>query len=149
MEKILKRGDFTITQNINFPGVITACSFVKRPGQDATWITGDMIAAYTTLHCLGYAHSSEAWLDGRLVGGCYGLLINNVFCGESMFTIVPNAAKAAFLTLAQQLFNVQGVRFIDCQVPTDHLCSLGGVVLNRAEFLELLYGAFAEEKHEN
>ena len=138
MRKILDRNDFKITINEDFNGVIRNCSEMERPGQDGTWITKDIIAGYSELHRLGYALSAESWQNGLLVGGCYGILLGKVFCGESMFAKVPNASKAAFITLAHYLFNEKEIAFIDCQVPTDHLASLGGVVLRRAEFLRLL-----------
>ncbi|MDR2247295.1 MAG: leucyl/phenylalanyl-tRNA--protein transferase [Treponema sp.] len=137
MKKLLRRGAFTVTFDRDFPAVITACASVERPGQDGTWITPDIIAAYTELHRLGWAHSAESRLDGELAGGCYGVRIGRVFFGESMFSRRPNASKAAFLTLAQALF-AEGIAFIDCQVPTAHLCSLGGETINRADFLRLL-----------
>ena len=138
MQKILKRGDFEITFDQDFDGVIRGCGDAERPGQGGTWITGDIIDGYTELHRLGFAHSAESRQAGVLVGGCYGILLGKLFCGESMFAKVPNASKAAFLTLAQYLFFEKGISFIDCQVPTDHLRSLGGVELSRAEFLRLL-----------
>ena len=138
MQKILKQETFEITINKNFNEVIHACREMYRPGQGGTWISEDIITGYCELHRLGYAMSAESYHDGILAGGCYGVLLGNVFCGESMFTKIPNAAKAAFLTLAQYLFFELKVRFIDCQVPTDHLCSLGGVELSRVEFLSLL-----------
>jgi len=137
MEKVLRRGDFTITFDQDFPGVIAACSQVDRPGQGGTWITADMIIGYTELHRLGYAHSAEAYFEGKLAGGCYGIRLGNVFFGESMFSRKPNASKAAFLTLARRLFD-EGVRFIDCQVYTRHMESLGGREISRKEFITLL-----------
>jgi len=137
MKKVLRRGDFTVHMDTDFHGVITACSKIKRPGQRGTWITRDMIAAYTELHRLGWAHSSEAWHEGTLAGGCYGIRIGSVFFGESMFSMKPNASKAAFLTLARLLFD-DGVRFIDCQQHTAHLESLGGEEISRGEFLKML-----------
>ena len=138
MQKVLRRGDFEISFNRDFAGVIQGCAASERPGQGGTWISGDIIAAYTELHRLGYAVSAESYKDGVLAGGCYGLLLGKVFCGESMFSMVPNASKAAFLTLAQFLFSEQNVQFIDCQVPTDHLRSFGGEELPRERFLYLL-----------
>ena len=138
MQKILKQKFFTISINNDFAGVIRGCSEIERPGQGGTWITEDIITAYTELHRLGYAISAESRQNDILVGGCYGVLLGKVFCGESMFSRVPNASKAAFLTLAQHLFNERGVQFIDCQVPTNHLLSMGGKELSRAEFLRLL-----------
>ena len=141
MKKILKRREFDISFNRDFAGVIRGCGEIERPGQEGTWITDDIIEGYSELHRLGYALSAESRKDGVLVGGCYGLLLGKVFCGESMFAKVSNASKAAFLTLAQYLFNERGIQFIDCQVPTNHLMSLGGEVLSRTEFLQLLENA--------
>jgi leucyl/phenylalanyl-tRNA--protein transferase len=118
-------------------GVIQNCSEIERPGQGGTWITGDIISGYVKLHKLGWAHSAEAYLDGKLAGGCYGVRLGKVFFGESMFSRISNASKAAFLTLAQGLF-ADGVRLIDSQVHTDHLESLGGVEISRTAYLDLL-----------
>jgi len=137
MRKILNNRVFNITFNKNFVGVINGCAQAYRPGQEGTWISDDIIQAYTELHCLGWAHSSEAWQDGQLAGGCYGVLMGNVFVGESMFAKKSNASKAAFLTFAETLFN-NGLAFIDCQVPTVHLMSLGGEKLSRKDYLKLL-----------
>ncbi|GHV18107.1 leucyl/phenylalanyl-tRNA--protein transferase [Spirochaetia bacterium] len=142
MEKVFTRGDFEFAMDRDFPAVIRACAAMERPGQDGTWITADIIEAYTELHHLGWAHSAESYRDGELVGGCYGIRMGGAFFGESMFARVPNASKAAFLTLAKRLF-VDGVAFIDCQVPTDHLRSLGGEELERREFLRLLADTLA------
>jgi leucyl/phenylalanyl-tRNA--protein transferase len=137
MGKIFRQGTFIISFNRDFPAVIRGCAAIDRPGQGGTWISGDIISAYTELHRLGWVHSAESWQDGELAGGCYGIRLGNVFCGESMFARRSNASKAAFLRLAQYLFD-DGVRFIDCQVPTEHLRSLGGQELGRREFLALL-----------
>ena len=143
MKKILSQGIFEISCNRDFAAVINACGSINRPGQDGTWITEDMIKAYIELFHLGYACSAEAWQHGTLAGGCYGLLMRGVFFGESMFSQKPNASKAAFLTLAQNLF-FAGVKFIDCQVPTPHLYSLGGEKISRAEYLTLLAETLAK-----
>ena len=137
MQKVLRRGDFSITYDQDFRGVITACSETERPGQGGTWITQDMIAAYTKLHRLGWALSAEAYFEGSLAGGCYGVRMGNAFFGESMFCRKSNASKAAFLTLARLLF-AEGVRFIDCQAYTRHMESLGAMDISRKEFLVLL-----------
>ena len=143
MQKILEKGVFKIFINRDFEKVIRCCSKAARPGQEGTWISKDIIAAYTEMHRLGWALSAEAYCAGRLAGGCYGLLIGGagqkkaVFCGESMFTKKTNASKAAFLTLAQFLFE-HGIAFIDCQAPTDHLRSLGGKEMPRKDFIKLL-----------
>jgi leucyl/phenylalanyl-tRNA--protein transferase len=137
MKKLLRQGKFSVTFDKNFPAVVRGCAAIGRPGQGGTWISEDIIAAYTELHRLGWAHSAESWLEGELAGGCYGVKLGKVFCGESMFARRSNASKAAFLTLAQALF-AGGVRFIDCQVPTGHLRSLGGEEMSRGNFLSLL-----------
>ena len=142
MRKILNRGDFEISFNRDFNAVIRNCGEAERPRQEGTWITEDVIAGYAELHRLGYVHSAESRQNGVLVGGCYGVLLGKIFCGESMFAKVSNSSKAAFLTLAQYLFFERKVRFIDCQVPTDHLRSLGGEEVSRAEFLRLLKNRF-------
>jgi len=139
MKKVLKRGEFSITFDRDFPGVIAACSEADRPGQGGTWITQDMINAYRELHRLGWAHSAEAYSGGELAGGCYGVRMGNIFFGESMFSRKSNASKAAFLTLAQTLFD-EGVRFIDSQAYTSHMESLGAMEISRGEFIALLRG---------
>ena len=138
MKKNFKNNAFKITYNENFDGVIRGCAGAKRPNQNGTWITDYIIKAYTELHRLGWAHSAEAWQDGELAGGCYGVLLGRVFCGESMFANKSNASKAAFLSFAKLLFE-HGVAFVDCQVPTMHLMSLGGEEMARNDFLELLH----------
>jgi leucyl/phenylalanyl-tRNA--protein transferase len=141
MKKILKKEVFKITFDKDFPGVIKGCAnvirFKKGNPHNDTWITRDIIEAYTELHRLGFAHSAEAWQDGELAGGCYGILMGRVFIGESMFAKKSNASKAAFLTLAQKLFE-SGVSFIDCQTPSRHLQSLGGEEMSRENYLALL-----------
>ena len=137
MKKVLKRELFRVTIDEDFPAVIAACSKATRAGQSGTWITPDIIAAYTELHRLGWAHSAEAYFEGELAGGCYGIRMGNFFFGESMFAHRPNASKAAFLTLARRLFD-DGVLFIDCQQHTRHLESFGAENLGRKEFLTLL-----------
>jgi leucyl/phenylalanyl-tRNA--protein transferase len=139
MEKILKAGVFTVTFNRDFESVIRGCSAKERPGQDGTWITADIINAFIEMHRLGWAISAEAYLDDKLVGGCYGIRFARAFFGESMFALKPNASKAAFLSLAQILF-ADGVQFIDCQTPSNHLRSLGGEEMTRSEFLGILKG---------
>ena len=142
MSKVLDRGFFELSLDRDFPAVIRACSEADRPGQDGTWITGDMIEAYTEMRRLGWAHSAEARLDGRLVGGCYGIRLGAAFFGESMFSLESNASKAAFISLARLLFS-DGVLFIDCQVRTDHLASLGAREIPRSDFLSMLRSALA------
>jgi leucyl/phenylalanyl-tRNA--protein transferase len=137
MRKIMNKDKFKVTFDKDFSGVIRGCAQTVRPFQDETWISEDVIEAYAELHRLGWAHSAEAWQDGELAGGCYGVLMGKAFFGESMFARKSNASKAAFLSLAEKLFN-EGLAFIDCQVPTDHLESLGGEEMSREDFLKLL-----------
>lgn len=135
MKVLLKRKAFEFTINKAFPQVISACKEKKREGQDGTWITDDVEAAYLQLHQLGHAHSAEAWADGELVGGLYGVRLGNLFFGESMFSHVSNASKYAFIRYVQEL-QKEGVRLIDCQVYTGHLESLGARMIDREEFMK-------------
>ena len=148
MKKLFEKEEFTITINRDFDGVIRGCAEIGRPGQDGTWISDDIIAAYTEMHRLGWAISAEAWLEGELAGGCYGIRMGRVFCGESMFARKPNASKAAFIGLASVLFS-QGVTFIDCQMPSKHLRSLGGEEISRDKFLALLRRELGTEEIRN
>ena len=142
MKKILNQGHYSVTLDNDFPAVINACSRMERPGQDGSWISADMIAAYMELHRLGWAHSAEARIDGELAGGCYGIRLGNAFFGESMFALKPNASKAAFITLAGLLFK-DSVSFIDCQQHTKHMESLGGMEIPRREFIAMLREALS------
>ncbi|AXO81020.1 leucyl/phenylalanyl-tRNA--protein transferase [Olleya aquimaris] len=135
MKQVLRNTDFEVTVNTNFEAVINACAAANRPGQDDTWITKGMIEAYTKLNQLGYAKSIEVWLDKELVGGLYGIDLNNgVFCGESMFTKVSNASKVGFISFIQNT----NYKLIDCQVYTNHLESLGAIDIPRYQFLKYL-----------
>ncbi len=116
-----------------FEQVMRACAEPRR-NQAGTWISEDIIAGYVGLHQLGYAHSSEAWLDGELVGGAYGVCIGRMFYGESMFAKVTDASKMAFLHLVQHL-RQQGVEMIDCQQETAHLARFGASPIARSEFI--------------
>ncbi|MCZ4223727.1 leucyl/phenylalanyl-tRNA--protein transferase [Pedobacter rhodius] len=133
MKKIIKDGVFKITINQAFSEVIKNCATTPRTGQDSTWITREMQDAYINLHKKGFAHSVEVWLNGNLVGGLYGLKINRVFCGESMFSHVSNASKAALIFLSKT-----DVDLIDCQLPNDHLMSLGAEMIQRDTFISIL-----------
>lgn len=135
MRQVLRNKDYEITINKDFRAVITACAKIKRDGQADTWITSDMIEAYVRLHDLGHAKSIEVWSDGNLVGGFYGIDLNNgVFCGESMFSKVSNASKIAFITFVQNT----NYKLIDCQVYTNHLASLGAKDIPRETFIKYL-----------
>lgn len=137
MQQLLKKEAFTFTINKDFESVINNCKTVSRREQVGTWITPEVKQAYIQLHKAGYAHSAEAWLDGELVGGLYGIRLGNVFCGESMFSKVSNASKYAFISYVQVL-KQEGVQLIDCQVYTPHLESLGAVMIDRIDFMDLL-----------
>jgi leucyl/phenylalanyl-tRNA--protein transferase len=142
LRREMRRGAFGVRADTAFREVIGRCSQQPRPGQGGTWITPEMIAGYTALHDEGLAHSIEAWRDGRLVGGLYGISLGGVFFGESMFADVPNASKVAFATL---LANLVRWRFslVDCQSYTDHLASFGAVEWPRRRFLSVLKQALA------
>lgn len=136
LKKLAKKQAFKITIDTHFSDVMQGCA-QPRADQDGTWITTDMENAYLELHKLGYAHSIEAWQDGELVGGLYGIAINRVFYGESMFSKVSGASKIAFANLATQLAN-WGFYAIDCQVATEYLASFGAAEMPRAEFEQIL-----------
>ncbi|MBT8376676.1 MAG: leucyl/phenylalanyl-tRNA--protein transferase [Bacteroidia bacterium] len=135
MAKLLERKAFNITYNRAFNDVIGNCSKINRKDQLGTWITQEMITAYTNLFNLGFAKSVEVWQNNDLVGGLYGIdLGNGVFCGESMFTKVSNASKYGFISMVTQ----QNYKLIDCQLHTNHLESLGAKDIPRSEFLKYL-----------
>jgi leucyl/phenylalanyl-tRNA---protein transferase len=137
MKTLLNTRRFRFTVNKDFDEVIHNCKVTNRKGQPGTWISEDMINAYTAMHKAGYAVSAEAWDGDMLAGGLYGIRLGNVFFGESMFSKVNNASKYAFIKYVQLLAK-EGVQLIDCQVYTEHLESLGGEEMLRQEFLKLL-----------
>lgn len=137
MRQVLRNKNYIVTVNKAFREVITACADIKRSGQKGTWITDNMIEAYTELHNLGYAKSVEVWNADNLVGGLYGIdLGNGIFTGESMFAKESNASKVGFITFIQNA----DYKLIDCQVHTNHLKSLGAEDISRSEFLRYLKG---------
>ena len=138
LKKSIKNKGFIIKTNENFEEVIKNCAQAKRKHEDDTWINDDFIQAYTNLYKLGYSYSIETYLDDELVGGLYGVLIDDVFCGESMFAKVSDASKVAFYHLCQQA-KENDIRLIDCQVHNDHLASLGAYEIPREEYFKLLY----------
>ncbi|MGP2655900.1 leucyl/phenylalanyl-tRNA--protein transferase [Malaciobacter sp. WC5094] len=138
LKKSIKNKGFIIKTNENFEEVIKNCAQAKRKHEDDTWINDDFIQAYTNLYKLGYAYSIETYLDDELVGGLYGVLIDDVFCGESMFAKVSDASKVAFYHLCQQA-KKNDIRLIDCQVHNDHLASLGAYEIPREEYFKILY----------
>lgn len=137
MRKVLREGHFNLTQNTCFERILDHCAQVERKGQEGTWITPKMKTAYLELFQRGFAKSWEVWENGALVGGLYGVDLGHVFCGESMFSLSPNASKFAFIKLAQVLAE-RNYSLIDCQIHTDHLESLGAIEIPRADFIEIL-----------
>ena len=133
LHKRLKRKDYRVSVDSAFRQVITACAGITRPGQEGTWIVGDIVAAYCRLHELGYAHSVETWIDGELAGGLYGVAIGRMFYGESMFHHVSDASKIAFVHLVERL-QQSGFGMIDCQMKTAHLERFGAAEIPRVEF---------------
>lgn len=133
LARVIKKQIFTVTIDQAFGKVIRACARTRPQ----TWITPDMIMAYDKLHELGFAHSFESWLGEKLVGGLYGVALGGAFFGESMFSIVSDASKVAFVFLARHLGGL-GFDFIDCQTTTEHLKRFGAREIPRKEFLERL-----------
>ncbi|MCC6523823.1 MAG: leucyl/phenylalanyl-tRNA--protein transferase [Polyangiaceae bacterium] len=137
LQKTLRRRSFDLSLDTAFRAVIEACAREPRPGQRGTWITDEMVEAYVRLHELGFAHSAEAWREGRLVGGLYGVSLGGAFFGESMFAAAPDASKAAFVVLVAQLAR-WGLELVDCQVHTDHLERFGARHWPRERYLAAL-----------
>lgn len=137
MKTILQNGKYRFTINRAFTQVIQNCKSITRKDQEGTWISPAMQKAYSLLHELGYAHSAETWMDGKLVGGLYGIRLGTLFFGESMFNVKPNASKFAFINYVQQL-QKEHVQLIDCQLHTAHLESLGAKMISRKLFTEIL-----------
>lgn len=134
MRKVLQSAAFEVTEDRAFESVIRNCADKPREGQDGTWITNEMQQAYIKLHKNEIAHSVEVWQNGRLVGGLYGVKMGHVFCGESMFSEVSNASKIALIHLAQTM----GYQLIDCQLPNEHLMSLGAEMISREDYEQIL-----------
>lgn len=139
--RTLRSGRFNASVNQAFTRIITLCGETRR--ESGTWLGPEMIAAYTRLHHLGFAHSVESWVDGRLAGGIYGVAIGSVFFGESMVSLVPDGSKAALAALAAKAGEL-GIRLIDCQVPNPHLGRMGAVLMPREDFLEKVHKAVLE-----
>ncbi len=154
LRRAMAKGVYDIRYDTEFEQVIAACQTMPRAGQDGTWITDEMLEAYVRLHELGYAHSVEAWQDGELAGGLYGVSLGRVFFGESMFAVRPDASKISLLTLAARLAKWE-FRIIDSQVPTPQTLALGAEEWPRELFLKVLAedvvfptrrGSWAEEE---
>ncbi len=133
----LKKSNYKVTFNKDFELVINSCANIKRINQKGTWITEGLIKSFIDLHEMGKAISVEVWEDDNIVGGLYGLDLDDVFCGESMFSKSSNASKIALYYLTKEL-RKNNYRFIDCQVPSEHLKSLGGEIISRSNFLDLI-----------
>lgn len=137
LTKTLRNLPYTVRLDTAFADVIDACAKTPRDGQPGTWITTEMQCAYHELHCLGYAHSVETWIDGQLAGGLYGVASGGIFYGESMFSHVRDASKIALAHLCIHL-NQLGFGIIDCQMETTHLASLGARPISRDDFIAVL-----------
>ncbi len=148
LKKTIKNNKFEIKFDTNFKKVIKECAKIPRKTQDGTWIQEEIIEAYSELYELGYAHSVESYLNGELVGGLYGVSLGKTFFGESMFAKVSDASKVAFVELVEKLKKWE-FDFIDCQVPTEHLKSLGAVEISREKFLKELKIALNKTSHIN
>ena len=139
MKKVLRQRIFKITYDHNFLGVVSSCQ-KSRKKEKGTWITDEMLDAYNALHILGYAHSAEAWHEEKLVGGIYGVSLGRCFFGESMFSLMSNASKAALIHLVDTLKKMN-FEFLDCQVHTTHMETFGGRFVPREKFSILLQNA--------
>jgi leucyl/phenylalanyl-tRNA--protein transferase len=138
LQKAMRRRPYRLTLDTAFREVMAACGEVPRPGQNGTWITDDMLAAYHRLHRLGLAHSVESWVGDQLVGGLYGVALGSIFFGESMFARAEDASKIAFVAAVEQLRR-WGTTHVDCQVHTPHLERFGAEEWSRARYLEVLH----------
>jgi len=137
LRNIINRNIFEVTINKDFESVIKNCQEIERKDQHGTWISNDIIESYTKLYQLGKAKSFEVWQKGELVGGLYGVDLGHVFCGESMFSKVPNASKVAFVKLIEYL-KQNNYKLLDCQVHNDHLEKLGAFEISRNAFMMIL-----------
>ena len=136
MKQLLKKEKFKITEDRNFAEVIEQCASTHKFREGSTWISKEFIESYTELHQRGYAHSIEVWENEKLVGGLYGVIMGNIFCGESMFSLEANASKTALIHLCQS----KKYKLIDCQLYTPHLETMGAKLISRELFLEMLRG---------
>jgi leucyl/phenylalanyl-tRNA--protein transferase len=143
MQKILRSNRFKITFDQDFHGVISACQKPRKKEKE-TWITTEMLEAYDTLHRMGFAHSAEAWCEDKLVGGIYGVSLGRCFFGESMFSVMSNASKAALIRLVEGLKALH-FSFLDCQVYTEHMETLGAKLISRVTFIRLLEEALEND----
>jgi len=143
LAKRVRQGRYDVRLDTAFGAVVEQCAVVRRSGQDSTWITDEMLDGYVALHERGLAHSVEAWEDGELVGGLYGVAVGRLFAGESMFALRPDASKVAFVHLVRQLIR-WGFPLVDCQVHTPHLERFGAREVRRADYLRDIAGLVDE-----
>lgn len=144
LARTIRKEPFELSLDRDFKAVISACRDTLRPDQDGTWITDEVFEGYMELHRLGFAHSVEAWTDGKLMGGLYGVSLGGCFYGESMFTHVSDASKVAFAAIAGTLIDA-GFGLIDCQQHTRHLGAFGAIDMPREKFLETLGSELEKE----
>jgi len=137
LKRNIKNKNFVVKTNKNFEAIMRNCANIKRKHEDDTWINEYFIQAYINLYKLGYAYSIETYLEDDLVGGLYGVLIDDIFCGESMFAKVSDASKVALYHLCKQAED-NGIKLIDCQVHNNHLESLGAKEILREEYFKIL-----------
>ena len=143
-QRFVRNADLKVAADTQFEQIIDKCGSIYRPGQNGTWINKEMLQAYKHLHTSGYAHSFEVFSGSKLVGGLYGVSLGASFFGESMFSTVPNASKLALYVLVEFALNY-GFSFIDCQVETNHLKSLGANKIPKKRFEDLLTYALNQE----
>lgn len=137
---LFNKGIYRISFGEAFDGVIHNCSAL-RINEIGAWLGPQMVEAYTRLHDLGLADSVEVWHGEKLVGGLYGVHMNGMFCGESMFSLEPGASKLALVSLARKM-EAEGEKLIDCQLRTDHLASMGGRYIPYEEYMDILQRPF-------
>jgi leucyl/phenylalanyl-tRNA---protein transferase len=142
LRRRLNKNSYELKYDTAFDQVLQHCADVKRDEQNGTWLNADLRKGLSQLHSQGYAHSAEAWLDGELVGGLYGVTLGGIFFGESMFALKPDASKVVFVHLVKALHNA-GYQMIDCQAYTDHLSRFGAYEISRTLFSELLIEALS------
>ena len=139
--RLIHSGKYQVRFDTAFTAVVTSCA-APGPGRETTWISDEIIEAYTLIHSLGFAHSVEVWSDEELVGGLYGVSLRGLFAGESMFSILPNTSKVALYFLVRHL-RTRGFTLLDVQYQTPHLLSLGAVEVSLARYRDLLRQAMA------
>lgn len=145
LARVVRRGAFRIEINRNFADVVRACALAERDPEDAgTWIDREIFESYCALHAAGHAHSVEAWQDGRLAGGLYGVALGGAFFGESMFHHVTDASKVALVALVERL-RERGFTLLDTQWTTEHLEQFGALEIPRSRYLQLLARALEQD----